>query len=214
MKLKSVKVPAGLEGPFLQAEKYVERLFDGFQRKPEEGVIRVGTERYVLMRCESLYSTWFDALTASFGEDAARDFIYNTAREIGRSDAAEFANRLDVSDGVERLSTGPVHFAHAGWALVEILADSAPAPDSSYFLHYRHPNTFEAEVLLKRGRKVDSCACHFSAGYSAGWCSDAFQLEVHGREIQCTARGDAHCEFIMAVSDELDAHEARLSLSP
>ena len=195
----------------MQAEKYVAGLFEGFVRQPEEGVIRVGTERYVLMRCESLYATWFDALAESFGEDAARDFIYNTAREIGRSDAAEFAERLGLTNPVERLSTGPVHFSHAGWAFVDILADSVPAPDDSYFIHYRHPNTFEAEVLLKRGRTVQACACHFSAGYSAGWCSDAFQLELHGREIQCVARGDAHCEFIMAVTDKLDAHQKRLA---
>lgn len=212
MALKSVRVPGGMEGPFIQAESHVGKLFEGFERKPEEGVIRVGTERYVLMRCESLYSTWFDALAASFGEDAARDFIYNTAREIGRSDAGEFAERLGLTDPVERLATGPVHFAHAGWAFVDILPDGGPAPDDSYFLHYRHPNTFEAEVLLKRGRKVEACACHFSAGYSAGWCSDAFQLELHGREIRCVARGDEHCEFIMAVADKLDAHEERLAV--
>lgn len=173
--------------------------------------MRVGGERYVLMRCESLYLSWFDALADTFGVETAQAFVYNTAREIGRSDATAFAERLEVPPGIERLSSGPVHFAHSGWALVEILEDSAPAPNDDYFLHYNHPNTFESEVLRARGRRVDHCACLFAAGYSAGWCSAAFGVEVHGRELRCLARGDDRCDFIMAPSARLDAHQERLS---
>ena len=70
--------------------------------------------------------------------------------------------------------------------------------DDTYYLHYYHPNTFESEVLRQQGRTLKSCGCLFSAGYSAGWCSHAFNVEVHGREIRCLSRGDANCEFIMA----------------
>ena len=209
--LKSVRVPEAFEGLFESAERYVEDLFSHIEHKPEQGALRVGGQRYVLMRCESLYLSWFDALAATFGKETARDFVYNTAREIGRSDAADFAERLNVTEGVERLSCGPVHFAHAGWALVHILADSAPAPDDSYYLHYLHPNTFEVEVLSKQGRKLEEPACLFSAGYSACWCSDAFGVEVHAREIRCRAKGDSECELIMAPAAHLDEREALLS---
>ncbi len=94
--------------------------------------------------------------------------------------------------------------------LVDILADSTPANDESYYLHYCHPNTFESEVLRSKGLTIKTCGCLFSAGYSAGWCSDAFQVEVHGREVRCLSRGDAACEFIMAPSARLDEYEARL----
>jgi predicted hydrocarbon binding protein len=179
-------------------------------RRPEEGVLRIGDQRYVLMRCESLYLGWYEAMAQTFGEETAREFIYNTAREIGRADGADFSERLKVTDGVERLSCGPVHFAHAGWAFVEILPDSAPAMDGSYFLHYLHPNTFESEVVKRRYDRLDKPACLFSAGYSAGWCSNAFNVEVHAREVRCTAMGDQVCEFIMAPAEKLDSHELRL----
>jgi hypothetical protein len=119
--LKSVRVPEPFEPPFARAESYVEKLFDDMSRTPEEGVLRIGGQRYVLVRCESLYLSWFEAMAETFGEETARDFIYNTAREIGRS--------------------------------------------------------------------------------------DAFQVEVHAREIRFTARGDSACEFIMAPIDKLDAYE-------
>ena len=182
--LKSVRVPAPMEPPFAQAEQYVGALFSRMEREPEKGSVRIAGERYVLMRCESLYLSWFDALEASFGPETARAFVYNTAREIGRSDARAFIARLGGEEGVDRLAAGPVHFAHAGWAIVDILEDSAPAPNDSYFLHYLHPNTFETEVLASQKRRTPECACLFSAGYSAGWCSEAFQIEVHGRELR------------------------------
>jgi hypothetical protein len=208
--VKSARVPKEFEPPFDKAESYVEKLFAGMERIPEQGVLRIGGERYVLMRCESLYMTWFEAMANTFGEEAARDFIYNTAREIGRSDSASFSKRLNITDGVERLSSGPVHFAHAGWALVEILPDSKPSMDDTYFLHYYHPNTFESEIVTKLGRKPNMCGCFFSAGYSAGWCSDAFKIEVHSREIRCIGKGDDACEFIMAPAKRLDEYESKV----
>jgi predicted hydrocarbon binding protein len=209
--LKAAKVPQPFVPPFEKAESYVEKLFGDFDRSPSKGTLHVGGQRYVLMRCESLYLAWFDAMSDSFGEDAAREFIYNTAREIGQNDSADFADRLGVTDGVERLSSGPVHFAHAGWAFVHILEDSKPANDDSYFLHYYHPNTFEAEVLRSRGKETKRPACLFSAGYSAGWCSHAFNVQVHAREIGCVAQGDDRCEFIMAPATRLNEHQSRVS---
>lgn len=208
--LKSVQVPAAFEPPFARAEQFVEKLFGDFQHAPEKGSLHIGGDRYVLMRAESLYLAWFDAMESAFGVEASREFIYNTAREIGRSDSKVFAERLGLTNGVDRLSSGPVHFAHAGWARVQILEDSVPAEDERYRLHYFHPNTFESEVIRAKGRKPDTCACFFSAGYSAGWCSEAFRVDVHGREVRCVARGDANCEFVMAPSSTLDAIAAEV----
>ncbi len=211
--LKSVRVPEGFIPPFERAEGFVEKLFSQIERRPDKGTLHVGGERYVLVRAEGLYLSWFDSLASTFGDDVAREFIYNTAREIGRSDSAAFSARLGLTDGLDRLSSGPIHFAHAGWAFVEILDDSRPAVDDSYYLHYYHPNTFESEVVKTRGRTLATPGCWFSAGYSAGWCSDAFQVDVHGREVRCTAKGDATCEFIMAPASKLDEHEQRLRAS-
>lgn len=208
--LESVRVPAPMEPLFAQAETYVSKLFETLVRRPEKGTVHVGDERYVIMRAESLFLAWFTALEQTFGADIAREFIYNTAREIGRADSVSFAKKLGLTDPVAKLSCGPVHFAHAGWAFVDILDDSAPAPNEEYFIHYYHPNTFESEVLQRRGEKPERCACMFSAGYSAGWCSEAFGVELHGRELRCVARGEHNCEFIMACSDRLDGHEERL----
>lgn len=207
---KSVRVPPPFEPLFALAEGFVESLFSRLVRQPEKGTIHVGEDRYVLMRAESFYLSWSEALTETFGAEATRDLLYNTAREIGRADCAAFSKRLGVTDGVARLASGPVHFAYAGWAFVDILADSAPSPDDKYFLHYFHPNTFESEVLASKQRKAAQPACLFSAGYSAGWCSEAFGVDVHAREVRCLACGDKSCEFVMAPHKHLDEHQKRI----
>lgn len=206
---RAVNVPEHFAPLFEQAEHYVSQLFSEFQQKPEKGTLHVGEKRYVLVRAESLYVSLFDQLTAAFGEEHAGEFIYNMARIIGRSDSESFSQERGVTDPDARLSTGPVHFAYSGWAFVDIYSTSAPAPDETYFLHYHHPNTFESEVYKQRGRSTTQPVCLFSAGYSAGWCSAAYSVEVHGREMQCTARGDPRCEFIMAPFDNLDEHARR-----
>jgi len=207
----SARVPPQLAPAFELAEAVVRRQFADLALDPAEGTIHVGGERYVLVRADSLYLAWFTALTSAFGRSAAVGFIYSTAREIGRNDCVAFSERLGLTDGVARLASGPIHFAYAGWAFVEIFEDSAPASSDAFFLHYGHPNTFETEVLSARAMKSEGCACLFSAGYSAGWCSAAFGLEVHAREIRCLARGDDRCEFIMAPEGKLDGYAEKLA---
>lgn len=208
--LTSARVPARLVPAFQLAQALVEAKFDDQLHQPEAGTLHIGGERYVLVRAESLYLGWFTALSEVFGATAATGFVYSTAREIGRSDCRAFTAPLGLTDGVARLASGPVHFAYAGWAFVEIFEDSTPSSDDAYFLHYSHPNTFETEVLRARGQRSESCACLFSAGYSAGWCTEAFGVEVHAREIRCLARGDERCEFVMAPESRLGEHVARL----
>lgn len=208
--LKSARVPPAFEPLFEKAEQQVDQLFQRIHRAPEKGTLHVGADRYVLVRAEGFYVGWLDSMVETFGPEVARQFIYNSAREIGRSDARSFSARLGIDDPIAQLASGPVHFAHAGWAFVDILDDSVPATDDAYFLHYFHPNTFESEVLKSLHRTSEQCACLFSSGYSSGWCSNAFGIEVHGREIRCVARGDSACEFIMAPASRLDEHETRL----
>ncbi|MFO0575483.1 MAG: hypothetical protein U1A78_15930 [Polyangia bacterium] len=82
--VRSAQVPPQFEPPFAKAESFVERHFNTLERQPEKGIVRVGGDRYVLLRAESLYLALFDALESSFGGEAASEFIYNTAR-IGKS---------------------------------------------------------------------------------------------------------------------------------
>ena len=46
--------------------------------------------------------------------------------------------------------------------------------------------------------------CYWNAGYSAGWCSESFGLNLEAREIHCRAKGDKVCRFVMAPSEKIE----------
>jgi hypothetical protein len=204
----TARVPDPFVPLFDAAEGYVRGYFDTLRREPERGTIHVGGERYVLVRAASLTTGFLEVMRDVIGESEALKFWYRMARVIGREDAAAFCKARGLTDGPARLSTGPIHFAFSGWARVEIDDRSRPASDESYYLEYTHPNTFESESWLAKGERAAAPVCVFSAGYSAGWCSESFGLEVHAREVRCVAAGGGECRFVMAPWEKLDEHAA------
>ncbi len=43
-----------------------------------------------------------------------------------------------------------------------------------------------------------------NAGYSSGWCSESFGIELNAREITCRAKGDKECLFVMAPIEKIE----------
>lgn len=201
--IKTVRVPAEMESIFAEAEQRVGEFFARMERDPSQGIISIDGDRYILMRGESIFLTLREKMAADFGTAVAEAFLYNLAKTIGRGDAERFAQKMDLKDPIHRLSAGPVHFSYTGWAFVEILPESHPSPDDDYLLIYNHPNTFESASYAKTLEKSRQPVCLFSAGYSAGWCSYSFGLELDAREVKCVACGDAHCCFVMAPAKRL-----------
>jgi two-component system, cell cycle sensor histidine kinase and response regulator CckA len=216
MTLRTAKVPEPFQPPFLVAEKVVAGYFGSMQQDPSKGVITIGGERYVLVRAMSLSVHFFEfmkemypGLTEGEAIEGAATALFDMAFAIGRSDARAFCEKLGVSDPIEKLSAGPIHFAYAGWAFVDISSESNAVPNDEYILVYDHPQSFEADSWLARGGHTNFCTCHMNAGYSSGWCSESFGLELAAREIQCRARGDAVCRFVMAPRNRLDQRVAQ-----
>jgi predicted hydrocarbon binding protein len=207
----TVRVPAAFTGLFDQAEAYVRAHFDQLERNPEEGTIRIGNQRYVLIRAASLSTGVLEVMRDLIGEEEAHKFWYRMARVIGREDSQAFCASRGLTEGPARLSTGPVHFAFTGWARVEIDDRSRPVSDETYYLEYTHPNTFESESWARSGNVSPRPVCVFSAGYSAGWCSEAFGMELDAREVRCTAAGQGECRFVMSAWDRLDGYAAAIA---
>jgi predicted hydrocarbon binding protein len=210
-KLRSVSVPDAFAEAFQDAERHVAAWFDTLELDPAKGEINVGGERYILVRAASMsvhFTEFIRSMYPGLEEKASisivNQLLFDVARAIGENDARNFHAKMKVTDPVERLSTGPVHFAYSGWAFVAIHPDSRPAPDDSYYLLYDHPQSFECDAWLAAGGKTEHCVCHMNAGYSSGWCSESFGLQLTAREITCRARGDERCRFIMAVPSRIE----------
>ncbi|MFC2092122.1 V4R domain-containing protein [Elusimicrobiota bacterium] len=214
MTLKSVKVPEQMVPLFEQAEGYVNNYFSDYSSDKENGTITISGQRYILVRAKSLRVDFAKHLGEAMGlsgdmaEDAARTVLYTLARAIGREDAKYFAEAQKVEEPIAKLAAGPISFNYSGWAFVDIFPESKPSPDENYFLTYDHPYSFESESYIQsKGANSTDPVCVMNAGYSSGWCSESFGLEVHGREIMCKAKGDKACRFVMGVKSKLDEYE-------
>ena len=218
MGLKTVKVPKEFEGLFAKAEEVVSTYFGRRKSDPTKGTIEIFDERYVLVRAASLSVEFFDLVENLLGKDSkgearalAMNVLFDLAHAIGKSDARNFHEKMKLKDPIAKLSVGPVHFSHTGWASVSIFPESKPSPDENYYLIYDHPYSFESDAWIRSGRKTDFPMCIMNAGYSSGWCEESFGVDLVASEILCRAKGDDCCRFIMAPPQRIEEHIQRYS---
>ncbi len=203
--MESADIPPDMQEMFERAEKYVSEHFSTMKVNPAHGSLTIGGERYILIRAESMsveFLRFIEGLYPHLSEEerfrAASSILFDIAHSIGRADARHFHAKTGVEDLMEKMSTGPVHFAYSGWAFVKLLPSSKPTPDRFFQLCYEHPNSFESDAWLASGRKSEQPVCHMNAGYSSGWCAESAGMELTAREVLCRARGDEACRFVMA----------------
>jgi DNA-binding CsgD family transcriptional regulator/predicted hydrocarbon binding protein len=203
--LDTVSVPDDMHKIFLNAQNYVKNYFSTMEQDPAKGLIKFSNERYILVRASSLSKEFFDMMTLLYkdrGDKEARNlsfnFLFDIAHSIGKADAKSFFTKMKVSDPIEKLAAGPVHFAYTGWASAKIHPMSNPVPDKNFYLIYDHLHSFEAQAWLEKEEKTDFPVCVMNSGYSSGWCEESFGLPLVAAEIECRAKGDRHCRFIMA----------------
>ena len=217
-RLSTVSVPPEIAPVFLKAQEYVARYFSERIHRPEEATISIAGERYVLMRAASMSVEFVELVMSLFAErgpaearSVANNLLFDLAHAIGKADARRFHEKMGVTDPIERLSAGPVHFAFSGWASVRILPESRPSADDDYMLHFEHPFSFESHAWREKGRHSETPVCIMSAGYSSGWCAESFGMPLVSAEIECIAAGGTCCRFVMAPPARIEGHLARLA---
>ena len=216
--LSSVTVPFPFVDLFLKAQNYVKSYFGLKQECSQKGMIDIDGERYILVRAASMSHEFFDLMTSMYQDRGLTEaknitfcFLYDIAHAIGKADARSFFSKMNLSEPVAKLSAGPVHFSHTGWARVDILPESNPTPDDNYYLIYDHHHSFEADTWAQNDRRTDFPVCIMNAGYSSGWCEESFGIPLAAAEIECRSKGDDRCRFIMAPPGRIKAHIERYS---
>ena|GEM_PF-2417141 len=203
---RTVEVPERFSDQFLKLEKKMAHYFSGLKLDPSSGAITINGERYILTRSSSLSVDFFQGLLTLLDENTGEstfelvyDLLFDIAHIIGKKDAGKYADKLDLDTPIECLSAGPLHFAFTGWAKVQILEGSNPVANEDFILRYRHLESFEAEAWVRERGYSNEAVCAMSAGYSSGWCSGCYGIDLTAIEMTCSAKkGEEHCEFVMA----------------
>lgn len=213
--MKTVNVPEAMAELFAKAEEVVSRFFKERVDDPSRGTIEIHGERYLLIRGAALSLEFFDLVRSLYApeqraeaDDLARAILFDLAHAVGRTDAHNFHRVMELTDPIAKLSAGPVHFSHAGWAYVDISPESRATPDDEYCLIFDHPYSFESDAWVRAGRHSDFPVCIMNAGYSSGWCEASFDQKLVSAEILCRAKGDHTCHFVMAPPHRIQAQIA------
>lgn len=211
--IKTVNAPPEFDPLFEKAQVLADFYFKNRKEDASNGTIEIQGERYILVRAASMSIDFYDTVQELFKDEKegetqniARQILFDISHSMGKEDAKHFHKRLHLTDPIEKLSAGPVHFAHTGWASVEISPESKPTPDEDFLLVYDHLNSFESAAWLASGRKSDCPVCIMNAGYSSGWCEESFKVTLVAAEIMCKAKGDHVCRFIMAPPSMVGSH--------
>ena len=209
----TVIVPTAFKSVFEQAEKSVGKYFSNSNFNPQDGEIIINDERYILFRAAAISHEFLDVFKDLYSnktdEEAVRignNFLFDIAHVLGKKDAEAFHIKMKLTDPIQQLSAGPVHFAYSGWANVEILEESNPSPNENFFLKFHHHNSFEAQSWIKANRKSELPVCTMNSGYSSGWCEASFGMPLTTVEICCEAQGAERCTFIMAPPHKIQSY--------
>lgn len=210
---ETVKTPEPFKAIFSEAQATVKKFFKDIDFDPSKGTITINDDRYVLIRASSLSYDFFKQINLMYSDlgenesfEIGQNFLFDIGHVIGIKDAIQFHEKMGLKDPIEKLATGPVHFAYSGWAFVEILEESNPSPDENFFLKYNHPFSFEADSWIKKGEKSKKPVCIMNAAYSSGWCQQSYGIKLTAVEISCKAKGDDNCTFIMAPPDRIEEY--------
>lgn len=207
--LKYVKVVPEMAPAFEKAEQVVEKYFGKLKLRAETGQISVDKDHYALFSTEDFGYFLHESFRDRFGS-AVKMVLYEMAYILGQKSAQRFARATNAAKGLELLSYGPVYFAFIGMANVEILPISKPSPDDEYMLAYHHHHSFEADSYLAQKESSSDPVCYMSSGFSAGWCSEAFDLDLKAEELCCRAQGHDKCTFVMAPRKRIFKHSSKL----
>ena len=98
---------------------------------------------------------------------------------MGKSDCVRFAERMKITDPMDKLAAGPVAFAFTGWASVSIIpGPGGPSPDEKFCLAYDHPYSFESAAYMRAKIKTQK------------WCVLPGRVELRRfRARSCSSRG-------------------------
>ena len=123
----TVKVPDKFKEVFDKAQETVGEYFKNIKTSPEKGTIEIQGQRYVLVRASSLSHEFLQAIRNLYSDRDDKEallignnFLFDIAHVIGLEDAKNFHKRMNLTEPIEKLSAGPVHFAYTGWAFVDV----------------------------------------------------------------------------------------------
>ena len=178
------------------AMKRVKDYFSRLGAEPSKGYIHLAGGLYLLVRTQGLAKVYV-RFAKELGRAACNLLLYQLGYNIARDECRQVSSFYGIDSPLEKMVMGPLFFAYIGWGTVEILkANFVQSED--FVLLWEAPQSSYAKTYKEELGEAEHPVCYMLAGYSAGWCSEAFNLPLETREIFCSAAGSERCRFLTA----------------
>jgi predicted hydrocarbon binding protein len=181
---------SGMDG-FVKA---VEKSFRNASYDNDKGILKIGNQRFVLFFSDSLVSTQ-KRMESLVGFDASAMLLYEAYKEAGRTSGNVVA--ADVmfkgKKSIKVILTALDYIRIQGWGKWEI---SEYDESKTIFVVSDSP-------ITDAYGKSDRAVCHPIRGVIAGFAEFFTGEKRECVETLCRAKGDDHCEFIVARAEDM-----------
>jgi predicted hydrocarbon binding protein len=160
----------------------------------ERGSLKAEGARFLIFSCKSYVST--QKRTESLvGFDAAGVLIYEANRGAGLSggEIIRKGAKIDQKDNGRMISSSLDFMRLTGWGLWEL---------GKYDKVKTVLTVKDSPIALEYGQS-NRAVCHAIRGLIAGFAEYITGLKRECIEVLCKAKGDDHCEFIVAAPEDM-----------
>lgn len=161
---------------------------------PEEGMLRLGSDRMLIFRFDSL-ALLRSLLFEQVGEALARSVLSQFGYRWGAGDYETLTRLYEWDSEQDKISAGPVMHMWEGIVHVQPTMLDYDRPSGRFRMAGIWKNSYEAEAHLRDLGRSTTPVCYTLTGYASGYATAFFGRPLLAVETSCVGRGDAHCGF-------------------
>ena len=174
--------------------KALDKLMKNLVYDHDRGVLKAEDMRFLLFSSKSYVSVQ-KRMESLVGFDAAGVLIYEANREAGRlsGEVIRRGVKIDQKNSGRMILSGLDFMGLTGWGLWEL----------GKFDNVEAVFTVKDSPIAEGYGQSDRAVCHTIRGLIAGFAEYFTGLRRECIEVLCKAKGDDHCEFIVAAPEDI-----------
>eukprot|EP01117_Protostelium_nocturnum_P010276 TRINITY_DN3695_c0_g1_i6.p1 TRINITY_DN3695_c0_g1~~TRINITY_DN3695_c0_g1_i6.p1 ORF type:complete len:908 (+),score=278.30 TRINITY_DN3695_c0_g1_i6:660-3383(+) len=212
-----------------KVKAHAQFSFGKLERDPSKGQIYFSSrpnDRQIILRGSSISIDIYEHFLRVFGnrEDSAvklaTQFSDNIGNILGRSDMKFWSRTITTGHEMEKLYFLPHVMSQMGWGKLEISSNSNIRIVKRSFekltLIFHLTMSCEADGWTQSNKNLKACGCSqespvcvMTAGYIAGWLSEAFGMDLFAVEVSCSKKKNSYCTFVVAETERIEEQVKR-----
>jgi predicted hydrocarbon binding protein len=174
--------------------KALEKLMKNVTYDNERGVLKAEDSRFLVFSSPSYVSVQ-KRIEGLVGFDAAGLLLYEANREAGRlsGEVIQKGSKVQRKNSSKMIVSGLDFMRLTGWGLWEL----------GKFDNLKAVFIVRDSPIAESYGKSDRAVCHQIRGLIAGFAEFFTGLRRECIEVLCKAKGDDHCEFIVAGPEDI-----------